>query len=869
MTDNAGCVVRDTSVITQPTLLNASIASRVNVSCYNGTNGSATVSVSGGTAPYTYSWNTTPVKTTATATGLGAGSYIVTVTDSKGCIDTANVTITQPTVLNASLASKTNVSCFGGNNGNATVSVSGGTSPYTYSWNSSTVQTTATATSLPAGTYIVTVTDTLGCFDTALAVITQPSQLNASITAITNVSCFGAATGSTTVTATGGTSPYTYSWNTSPAQTTATASGLNAGSYIVTVTDTLGCTDTALAVITQPTVLNSSIAASANVNCFGGNNGTASLNVTGGTTPYTYSWNTSPAQTTAAASNLAAGTYIASVTDAKGCTDTAVVVITQPAVLNASISSSNNVRCFGEQSGNATVSVTGGTSPYTYSWNTTPVKTTATVAMGAGTYIATVTDSKGCTDTALVVITQPAVLNASIGSSTNVSCFGGSNGTATTTVSGGTSPYTYSWTTSPVQTTATATTLSAGSYIVTVTDTVGCIDTALVTITQPNVLSAAIPSHTNVSCFGGNNGTATASVSGGTAPYTYSWNTSPAQTGTTATALAAGAYTVTVTDAKGCMAIATITISQPAKVSLVLSSKTDATCNGINNGAATVAATGGTSPYTYWWNTTPAQTSASATALAAGNYIAVATDSAGCKDTLAVVITQPYALNAGIGSKTNTRCFGEANGSATVSVSGGTSPYTYSWNTAPVQTTATASGLAAGTYIATVTDAGGCNDTALVVIAQPAVLNANISAATNISCFGGSNGTATVSATGGTLPYTYSWNTSPVQTSAIATALPVGSFVATVTDALGCTDTANITITQPPVLNAAVTAHTNVSCFGGNNGTATYRQQVVQHHIHMSGIHLLHKQLLRQSVCLRVLIQLWLQMPKVVHLQHL
>jgi gliding motility-associated-like protein len=821
MTDNAGCVVRDTSVITQPTLLNASIASRVNVSCYNGTNGSATVSVSGGTAPYTYSWNTTPVKTTATATGLGAGSYIVTVTDSKGCIDTANVTITQPTVLNASLASKTNVSCFGGNNGNATVSVSGGTSPYTYSWNSSTVQTTATATSLPAGTYIVTVTDTLGCFDTALAVITQPSQLNASITAITNVSCFGAATGSTTVTATGGTSPYTYSWNTSPAQTTATASGLNAGSYIVTVTDTLGCTDTALAVITQPTVLNSSIAASANVNCFGGNNGTASLNVTGGTTPYTYSWNTSPAQTTAAASNLAAGTYIASVTDAKGCTDTAVVVITQPAVLNASISSSNNVRCFGEQSGNATVSVTGGTSPYTYSWNTTPVKTTATVAMGAGTYIATVTDSKGCTDTALVVITQPAVLNASIGSSTNVSCFGGSNGTATTTVSGGTSPYTYSWTTSPVQTTATATTLSAGSYIVTVTDTVGCIDTALVTITQPNVLSAAIPSHTNVSCFGGNNGTATASVSGGTAPYTYSWNTSPAQTGTTATALAAGAYTVTVTDAKGCMAIATITISQPAKVSLVLSSKTDATCNGINNGAATVAATGGTSPYTYWWNTTPAQTSASATALAAGNYIAVATDSAGCKDTLAVVITQPYALNAGIGSKTNTRCFGEANGSATVSVSGGTSPYTYSWNTAPVQTTATASGLAAGTYIATVTDAGGCNDTALVVIAQPAVLNANISAATNISCFGGSNGTATVSATGGTLPYTYSWNTSPVQTSAIATALPVGSFVATVTDALGCTDTANITITQPPVLNAAVTAHTNVSCFGGNNGTAT------------------------------------------------
>lgn len=820
MTDNVGCVVRDTSVITQPTLLDASINSKINVSCFNGANGSATVNVSGGTSPYTYSWNTTPVKTTATANGLSAGNYIVTVTDNKGCTDTANVSITQPAVLNASLASKTNVSCYGGSNGTATVSVSGGTSPYAYSWNSSTVQTTVTATSLPAGTYIVTVTDTLGCTDTAIAVITQPTQLNASTTAITNVSCFSTATGSATVTASGGTSPYTYSWNTSPAQTGATATGLNAGSYVVTVTDTLGCTDTALAIITQPAQLNASLSASVNVSCFGGNNGTASVNVTGGTIPYTYSWNTSPVQTTASASGLSAGTYIATVTDAKGCTDTAVVTITQPTILNASISSSTNVRCFGEQSGAATVSATGGTSPYTYLWNTTPVQSTTTVTMGAGTYIATVTDSKGCTDTALVVITQPAVLTASINASVNVGCFGGSNGTATTTVSGGTSPYTYSWNTSPVQNTATATSLGIGTYTVTVTDTLGCTDTANVDITQPSVLSAAIASHTNVSCFGGNNGTATASVSGGTAPYSYSWNTSPAQSGATATALAAGSYMVTVTDAKGCTATATVTVLQPAKVSLLLVSKTDASCNGINNGTATVVATGGTSPYTYWWNTTPAQTAANATALAAGNYIAVATDAAGCKDTLTVVISQPYALNASISGKTNNRCFGDANGSATVSAVGGTTPYTYSWNTTPVQTTATASGLAAGTYIATVTDAGGCNDTAVVIIAQPAVLNASISASANISCNGGSNGTATVSATGGTSPYTYSWNTSPVQTTATATSLPVGSFVATVTDALGCVDTANISITQPAVLNAAVSAHTNVSCYGGNNGTA-------------------------------------------------
>lgn len=821
VTDAKGCTDTAVITITQPTLLDASIGSKVNVSCYNGTNGSATVNVSGGTSPYTYSWNTTPAKTTATASGLGVGNYIVTVTDNKGCTDTANVAITQPALLNASLASKTNVSCFGGNNGNATVSVTGGTSPYTYSWNISPVKTTATASSLSAGTYIVTVTDTLGCTDTALAVITQPTQINASTTAVTNVSCFNTATGSATVTATGGTSPYTYSWNTSPVQTTATATGLVAGNYIVTVTDILGCADTALAVITQPALLNASLAGATHVNCYGASNGAASLNVTGGTTPYTYSWSTTPAQTTSSASNLAAGTYIATVTDAKGCADTAMVTITQPALLNASISSRNNARCFGEQSGNATVSVSGGTSPYIYAWNTTPVKTTATIAMGAGTYIATVTDSKGCTDTAQVVITQPAVLNASIGSATNISCFGSSNGTAITVVTGGTSPYTYSWNTSPVQNTATATGLGVGSYIVTVTDTLGCTDTANVTIAQPSVLSASIASQTNVSCFGDNNGAATVAVAGGTTPYTYVWNTSPVQTGATANALVAGSYNVTVTDAKGCTANASVTISQPTKLSLSLSAKTNASCNSINNGTATLAATGGTSPYTYWWNTTPVQTSANATALASGNYIAVATDNAGCTDTLAVVISQPNALNASIGSITNVGCNGGANGAATVTTIGGTSPYTYTWTTSPVQTGATATSLSAGTYTATVTDAMGCSDTAVAVVQQPAVLNASISAYANATCYGSNNGTATVNATGGTSPYTYSWNTSPVKTTASVTGLSAGIYQVTVTDAKGCSAIATVTIGQPALMNASISSKVNVSCNGLSNGAAT------------------------------------------------
>ena len=307
--------------------------SQTNVNCFGQSTGSATATPSAGTAPYTYSWNTSPIKTTATATGLAAGTYTVTVTDNKGCIVSANVTITQPSAaLSSSVPTQTNVSCFGQSTGTATASATGGTAPYTYSWNTSPVQTTITATGLAAGTYTVTVTDNKGCTSTANVTITQPTAaLVASVPTKVNVNCFGQSTGTATASATGGTAPYTYSWNTSPVQTTITATGLAAGTYTVTVTDNKGCTSTSNVTITQPAAaLSSSVPTQTNVNCFGQSTGSATASATGGTSPYTYSWNTSPIKTTATATGLAAGTYTVTVTDNKGCTSTSNVTITQP-----------------------------------------------------------------------------------------------------------------------------------------------------------------------------------------------------------------------------------------------------------------------------------------------------------------------------------------------------------------------------------------------------------------------------------------------------------------------------------------------------------------------------------------------------------
>ena len=235
------CTLTKTITITEPTALTAT-TSQTNVACNAGTTGSATVTVSGGTGAYTYSWNTTPVQTTATASNLAAGTYTVTIKDANLCTITKTVTITQPTALTAT-TSQTNVACNAGTTGSATVTVSGGTGAYTYSWNTTPIQTTATASNLAAGTYTVTIKDANLCTITKTVTITQPTALTAT-TSQTNVGCGGDNTGSATINVSGGTPGYTYSWNTTPIQTTATASNLTAGTYTVTATDANSCTIT-------------------------------------------------------------------------------------------------------------------------------------------------------------------------------------------------------------------------------------------------------------------------------------------------------------------------------------------------------------------------------------------------------------------------------------------------------------------------------------------------------------------------------------------------------------------------------------------------------------------------------------------------
>lgn len=528
-----------------------STGSKTEVLCNGSATGTATLTPVGGTAPFTYAW-TNSASTTNTATGLTAGSYAVTVTDSKGCTSTQNFTIFQPAALSAT-TSQTDATCTV--SGEATVTPSGGTAPYTYLWSPG-GETTQTVTGLAGGTYSCVITDANGCTTTKNFTINTTNTLVAT-TSKTDVSCNGGNTGSATVIPSGAPGPYTYSWAPSGG-TNATATGLTAGNYSVTITASNGCSIVKSFIITQPAAL-AVTPSQTNVACNGASTGTAEVTVTGGTGPYSYNWSPSGG-TAAAATGLSAGTYTVTIEDANLCQTTQNFTITEPTALSATFVSTN-LSCSDGSNGSATVTASGGTGTYTYSWS--PRGGTAATATGltAGTYTVSITDANNCLLTEQVTITAPAAIVANITSQTDVACNGTSTGSATLSVTGGTGPYTYAW--SPFGgTAATATGLSAGRYTVTITDANNCSTTKPVIIDQPATALSAITSKVDVSTNGASTGAATVSPSGGTPGYTYAWLPSGGN-GPTASNLAAGSYTVTVTDAYGCITTESVQILQP------------------------------------------------------------------------------------------------------------------------------------------------------------------------------------------------------------------------------------------------------------------------------------------------------------------
>lgn len=778
------------------------------------TNGAVSATPSGGATPYSYIWNTTPVQNGATITGLDAGIYTVTVTDANGCTGTGTDTVSTSFSNVVANATATDATCAAAD-GSARSIPSGGNTPYAYNWSTTPAQTTATATGLVGGVYTVTVTDANGC--TALGTVTVGTS-NGNLTGVattTDATCT-ASDGTATITGSNGATPYTYNWSTTPAQTTATATGLIAGSYTVTVLDANGCSITRTVSVVANNGTLAATTATTNATC-GNADGTATVTATGGNSLYTYNWSTVPVQTTQTAINLLAGTYDVTVTDGNGCRVTSAATVLDPGSPIVSQTAGNNVSCFGGSDGAVTVNVAGGNPPYTYTWSVAgsgPVLT----GLSPGVVGLTVSDNSGCSATFSTTITQPAAaLSVATGTITDITCAGVSNGSIATNVTGGTAPYSYSWNTAPNQTTATATGLAVGTYIVTVTDLNGCTATTSGTVGQPsNSVSVSVNSSQTSGC-GLSDASLTANVTGGAGPFTYTWSNT--QSGATATNLAAGVYSVTVVDGGGCSVSASGTVSDPGAQS-ASAATTPVSCYGSGNGSVTVNVTGGSGNYTYNWSPAVAGSSNNtATGLDGGSYDITVTDNvSNCVVAVTAFVNEPDSISVVL-NKTDVTCFGGSNGTILAAAAGGNGgPYTYTW--LPSGSTGSAiTGLTAGNVILTVADASGCDKNFTINVAQPTAI-ALSPVISNVSCNGGSDGSATVTASGGAGNYSLVWNTIPTQTGATANGLTAGSYAVTATDGSGCIAAQSVTVTQPTALTATATAN-NVSCAGGTDGSAT------------------------------------------------
>lgn len=808
-----------------PTPLNMSFSGIKQPRCFNLCDGSVNIFNSGGSPPYDITilsspsgsvvatYTNIPAVTTTTITNLCAGTFSFVVTDDNGCNRTFTTTMVQPTPV-APNGSVTNVSCNGFCNGSGTVAPTGGVGPYTYSWISSastpSTSTSSTIGTLCPGVVTMTVTDSKTCTATYSANITQPPIITLTITH-TDLNCGNVCNGTASVTATGGTGPFAYSWSPSGG-TGAQATGLCAGDYTCTVTNNGDCVKTITVTVLAPPILSVTPTQS-NILCNASCTGSVNLNTSGGTPAYSYSWSPPAVSSTVTATNLCAGAYTYTVTDALGCVTSNTITITEPSATTLTIVKTD-VTCNGACDGTATANMSGGTGPYTYTWspgNPAGQGTATITGLCPGTYTVISRDANNCQKTETVSIIQPVAISAGI-TSGSLTCNAVCNGSINSVPSGGTGPYTFTLQSSgaPVTSNPPYTDLCAGTYTLLIEDALGCIRTQTVNIAQPNPITLALTS-TTINCFNQCNASVSSVVNGGSPVYTYSWSASTS-TLSSLTNQCAGVVTGTVTDANGCMASSSVTITSVPDLTISVV-PTNPNCNGQCTGVATTSVSGGTPNYTVNLNGSIGNIISN---LCTGTYTATVTDFNGCIKTQTVAITAPPAITLTTTNGT-VSCAGSCDGTVSVTPTGGTAGYFYSWNSVPTQSTQTASGLCVGSYIANVTDALGCIASATANVSQPPVLTAsvsNVQPSCNVCV-----GSATANGIGGTGPYTYSWSPGG-QTTQTANNLCVGVQTVTVTDSKGCTTTQTVQIVQTVII-LATTNGGSLTCNNVCSGIAT------------------------------------------------
>ncbi len=661
VTDANSTTADEDYVVGEPALLNVS----ANVIPESGpamVDGSINLNVTGGVAPYTYSWDHGP--TTQNVNGLSAGTYWVTVTDMNSENVYTSFTVTQSVPGLSVTANITPESGPAMMDGAISLMVSGGSAPYSYSWDYDAGQTTSYVGGLSAGTYWVTVTDMNGDDVYTSFTVTENSSILTVVENITDESGPAMADGSITLSVSGGSAPYSYQWDHGP--TTRDVNGLSMGTYGVTITDMMS-EQTYKSYMVHSS--SSGLSVTANITPESGPammDGAISLMVSGGMSPYSYSWDYDAGQTTSYVGGLSAGTYWVTVTDMNGDDVYTSFTVTENSSMLTVVENITNESGPAMADGSITLSVSGGSAPYSYQWDHGPT-TRDLSGLAPGVYNVTITDMVGeQTYKTYYIYTDSPDLSVTA----NITPESGPammDGAISLMVSGGSAPYSYSWDYDAGQTTSYVGGLSAGTYWVTVTDMNGDNVYQSFTVTESSTMLTVIENITNESPAM-YDGAITLSVSGGSAPYSYQWDHGP--TTRDVSGLMSGTYGVTITDMMSESVYRSYYVAASNQGLTISESITSESGPAMMDGAISLMVSGGSAPYNFVWDHGP--TTQAVSGLSSGSYGVTVTDMTSNSQYMNYFVPQSGPLNVSLTSNYYT-CIG--NGRIMLNISGGTPPY--------------------------------------------------------------------------------------------------------------------------------------------------------------------------------------------------
>ncbi len=788
VTDFNGCQQVRSFSIAQPTFLQLGIANQVNPQCIGDNTGLLEAGAAGGTAPYTFEWNTGTIG--STITNLGVGEYTVTLTDANGCAGgelTVDLTASSPINVAVTVSSP---ECIGRTDGSINLQPTG-SAPFTYNWNRGDVS--QRLNNVGVGTYAVTVEDNQGClFDTTITVnAVQVFDLNISPF---QPSCFQSTDGAIEVNFfSAGTPPVNYTW--SNGAITQDLMGLTDGDYVLSLTDSRGCTfvsDTIEIVNPEPLRLN--IETLGQITCAGDSTGFIEVEVQGGVAPYDFDW-VGTGETTEDIFNLSAGEYRLVVLDANQCPIDTTFKLNEPAKLITEIEIEVSDDC-DEQFSNEIRAVTkGGVAPYQYFWSNGAEESVLYNVL-PGEYQLFVEDANACSEVIPSIKMREAGVALTIDTFfvKNVTCFGANDGEMTVRVAGGTAPFRFHFSNSVIYNSSEREITVKGlppnsGYNVTITD----LGSSCVVVSPKKKIDGSLPLSflfervNDPNCFSSADGAIFALTSGGTGPYTYQWynqNGTLVGTNEDLRGIPNGTYTGIVTDAYGCQDTILeqelfnnneiIRFANPPVVQ-------DVNCFGERSGSINITLQGGAPPFDFRWSNN--RTTEDISGLAPGAYTLTVTDSDTCRVIFPpVVVNGPDSDISITGKVSDVLCYGDTSGSIEVLVAGGKRPYDFVWEYRGrvfVEDTSNLTGLRAGLYTLSVRDFNMCVKTAMFEVKEPPKLAVDIGL--------GSGNIASAIVSGGMPGYQYLWSTGG--TTREITIPDNGNYSLTVTDMNNCTAT--------------------------------------------------------------------------------